>query len=215
MFQNFLAFVFLTLYISGVHGQNIFKSEVETIKKKYETLWNKEKETIVFTGSSSIRMWKNVDTIFPNHQIINTGFGGSQGKDLLFYMQDLVLDYNPTKIFIYEGDNDISSGQKPKKIRNTFREIINQIELHKSATDIFIISTKPSITRWHLKKEYKRLNKKLKRLCRKKSNLVYIDVWKPMLLNSELKKELFLSDGLHMNSKGYHIWYNAVKEHLK
>ena len=52
-------------------------------------------------------MWKNVEEISGQHNIINTGFGGSTAKDLLGYTDPLILDHNPDQVFIYEGDNDI------------------------------------------------------------------------------------------------------------
>jgi lysophospholipase L1-like esterase len=32
-----------------------------------------------------------------------------------------------------------------------------------------------------------------------------------MLDGRKLKKDIFISDGLHMNQKGYDIWYTAMK----
>lgn len=42
------------------HGQDLppFSREVEQLNRKYEGLWDPAKETVVFTGSSSIRMWR-------------------------------------------------------------------------------------------------------------------------------------------------------------
>ena len=39
----------------------------------------------------------------------------------------------------------------------------------------------------------------------------YIDVWFPMLnQKGKPKPEIFVADSLHMNSKGYAIWTEAV-----
>ena len=57
-------------------------------------------------------MWSNIQEYFPNKIIINTGFGGSHMSDLLFYLDDIVIKYQPDQIFIYEGDNDVASGEK-------------------------------------------------------------------------------------------------------
>ena len=42
--------------------------------------------------------------------------------------------------------------------------------------------------------------------------LSYADVWSPMLNGRKLKTDLFIEDGLHMNQKGYDLWYTAVKD---
>jgi lysophospholipase L1-like esterase len=33
-----------------------------------------------------------------------------------------------------------------------------------------------------------------------------------MLNGRKLKKDIFIEDGLHMNPKGYDIWYTVMKE---
>ncbi|MEQ8881269.1 MAG: hypothetical protein RLQ12_16615, partial [Cyclobacteriaceae bacterium] len=62
----------------------------------------------LFVGSSSIRIWQDIADYFPDHEVINRGFGGSMYSDLLYYLDRIVLPYEPAKIFIYEGDNDIA-----------------------------------------------------------------------------------------------------------
>lgn len=188
-----------------------FKDEVDIIQKKHDTLWDSSKETIVFTGSSSIRTWYNLDQLFANHQIINTGFGASQTTDLLAYTNELILTFNPYKVFIYEGDNDIAANKKPKEIVNTTLAIIKRIREKSRDTQIILIAAKPSIIRWSLKGKYKNLNRRFKRLCKKDNLLQFADVWKPMLQGNKLKKDIFIDDGLHMNAKGYEIWYTVIK----
>ncbi|SHJ26963.1 SGNH/GDSL hydrolase family protein [Pseudozobellia thermophila] len=188
-----------------------FKEQVDAIEKKYDALWDPSKETIVFTGSSSIRMWKDVQERFPNHQIINSGFGGSQASDLLYFLENLVLRYGPKKVFIYEGDNDISAKKRPNEIIDTTQEIIALVRAQNPSTQIVLISAKPSIARWKLKGKYKRLNRKFKRLSKKDSLLDYADVWTPMLDGRKLKRDIFIEDGLHMNTKGYDIWFKVMQ----
>ena len=78
-----------------------FKNQVDDLSLKYDSIWDPSKETIVFTGSSSIRMWKDLQTRFPSQQIVNSGFGGSQASDLLYFTDDLILRYKPKKVFIF------------------------------------------------------------------------------------------------------------------
>ncbi len=208
-------YLLLTLVFVGYIGQaqdlNPFANEVAEIQKKYDTLWDASKKTIVFTGSSSVRIWHDVQQLFPQHQIVNSGFGGSQASDLLLYSNELILRYKPQKVFIYEGDNDISAGKNPKEILTDIQAIIQKIRDQNPSTKVVLISAKPSIARWNLKKNYKRLNRKFKKLSRKDADLLYVDVWKPMLNGRKLMQDLFIEDGLHMNTKGYAIWYEVIK----
>lgn len=189
-----------------------FFNEVQKLVLKYDSTWDRTQESIVFTGSSSIRMWKNLHTLFPGHQILNTGFGGSQASDLLYYLDDLVLKYNPKKVFIYEGDNDIFAKKKPKDVVLTTEKIIAKIKQSNPQVKIVLLSAKPSLSRWKFRAKYKKLNRKLKRLTQKDESLEFIDVWTPMLDGRKVKNDIFIADGLHMNQKGYSLWYMAIKD---
>ena len=205
--------LFFLLAFMTIHSQDPkrFKDEVDIIQKKYDTLWDSSKETIVFAGSSSIRIWYDLDKLFPDHQIVNTGFGASKATDLLAYSNELILTFNPYQVFIYEGDNDIAANKNPKEIVNTTLTIIKRIREKRRDTEIILIGAKPSIIRWSLKRKYKNLNRKFKRLCKKDSLLQFADVWKPMLQGRKLNQDIFEDDGLHMNAKGYEIWYTVIK----
>lgn len=211
MRKYLLLILVFVVYIGQAQDLNPFAIEVAEIQKKYDTLWDASKKTIVFTGSSSVRIWHDVQQLFPQHQIVNSGFGGSQASDLLLYSNELILRYKPQKVFIYEGDNDISAGKNPKEILTDIQAIIQKIRDQNPSTKVVLISAKPSIARWNLKKNYKRLNRKFKKLSRKDADLLYVDVWKPMLNGRKLMQDIFIEDGLHMNTKGYAIWYEVIK----
>ena len=97
---------------------------------------------------------------------------------------------------------------------HTFEEVISQIKNLGTANVIVIISAKPSIERWHLKGKYKRLNRRFKKMCAADPLLEFADVWTPMLVGRKLREDLFIEDGLHMNDKGYLIWYDVLKKFL-
>ncbi|MDE3741898.1 GDSL-type esterase/lipase family protein [Maribacter polysaccharolyticus] len=205
------AFVFFMALLGYSQNPTPFENEVAQIKKKYAPLSHTDTETIVFTGSSSIRMWHDLQERFPDHQIINSGFGGSQATDLLAYSDDLILRYNPSKVFIYEGDNDVASGKKTKAILTTIQQLIDKIRTNSSTTAIILISTKPSLARWKLRRKYQRLNRKFKKFCKTDKLISYADIWSPMLDGRKLIPDLFIEDGLHMNAKGYDIWHSALE----
>ncbi len=197
-----------------IQAQQNYKKEVDDIQKKYESKWNASKPTIVFTGSSSIRMWKDVQKMFPGHQIINTGFGGSQTSDLLYYVYDLIYRYHPKKVFIYEGDNDIAVGKSTETIMTEMEELIRRINEFDPTMEIVLISPKPSIARWNLRGKYQRLNKKLRLLADETPKVQFVDMWDVMVDRNKLNRDIFLEDGLHMNAKGYALWYNALKSYV-
>src|SRR5690554_619544 len=192
-----------------------FQGEVDALNATKFKI-DKQKEVVVFTGSSSIKMWKHVQEDFPHVNAINTGFGGSAMTDLQYYLNDLVLKYNPDKIFIYEGDNDIANSVTPAAILKTTQEVITAIKAKLPKAEILLISAKPTILRWELAEGYLALNKLFEEYSTSTKGVTYIDIWTPML-NEEgtPKADILLSDNLHMNKKGYVIWADVISEYLK
>jgi lysophospholipase L1-like esterase len=191
-----------------------FEKEVNTLVAG-DSLVNKKK-LILFTGSSSIRFWADLKTDFPKHNVLNRGFGGSVMSELLYYAKPLIINYQPKRIFIYEGDNDIFLGKSPNEILTNADELLSLLRSQlPSKVKIIFISAKPSVARWQLKDKYEDFNRQLKEWTSTKKNVLYADVWTPMLDSSgEVQKDLFIEDNLHMNRKGYDIWKSVIQKFL-
>lgn len=192
-----------------------YQGEVDALNATNFTI-DKQKEVVVFTGSSSIKHWKHVQEDFPQVNAINTGFGGSVMNDLKYYLNDLVLQYNPDKVFIYEGDNDIAESITPEAVIETTKEIVSTIKAKLPNAEIYLISAKPTILRWELAEGYLALNTLFEEYSANTKSVTYIDIWTPML-NEEgtPKADILLADNLHMNKKGYIIWTDVIGEYLK
>ena len=68
-------------------------------------------------------MWKNLDSVFPDHNVMNMGFGGSEMADLLYYADKLITSFQPVQVFIYEGDNRVYFLLKPGWILRPRRRV--------------------------------------------------------------------------------------------
>jgi lysophospholipase L1-like esterase len=190
-----------------------FAKEVDSIVAANQS-FQKEK-LVLFTGSSSIRLWKNLDVAFPEHNVLNMGFGGSEMADLLYYTDKLIIPFHPEQIFIYEGDNDLSIGRTAEQIIASADSILVLVRQHLPEAEVIFISPKPSLKRWELKAKYEDFNKKLSDWTSKRRNVRFADVWTPMLDRSgKVMQDIFIADGLHLNEKGYSIWTSALKKYL-
>lgn len=170
---------------------------------------------IIFTGSSSIRLWPNLNDWFPEVEVYNTGFGGSETSDLIHYIDELILDHQPRKVFIYEGDNDVNSGKSTTRIISDMEILVRKIEMESPATEIILISAKPSEERWHLKARYEEFNAALESIC-KENDYPYVDVWSAMISDDgDIIPNLFKADDkLHMNADGYRIWQALISPYV-
>lgn len=196
--------------------KHAFENEVKDLVLS-DSLIENRKDIILFTGSSSIRMWTDLEKDFPDKNVLNRGFGGSTMRDMLYYADALIISYNPKAIFIYEGDNDLGfANRTPKQIFASADSLMTVIRAKLPQTvKVYFISPKPSIVRWHLKDQYISFNKELKTWTQKQKNVYFIDTWSPMLNgDGTLRKELFIEDGLHMNRAGYDIWRSVIGKYL-
>ena len=172
---------------------------------------------IVFVGSSSFRMWKDLQNAFPRHVVINRGFGGSSLPHVIDYADEIVIPYKPKQVVIYCGENDFTNDTVTSKIvTDRFVTLFNLLRKELPRTEIVFVSMKPSPSRQRLMTEIEAANDAIRDFLQSKKRAAYVDIWDDMLdKNGAPRKELFLKDMLHMNEAGYAIWQKAIAPHLK
>jgi YVTN family beta-propeller protein len=170
---------------------------------------------VVFVGSSSIRRW-DLSKNFDNKDFINRGYGGSQLADSVHFADRLVIKHKPRLVVLYAGDNDLAAGKKPEQVADNFKEFVKVVHKDLPKTKIIYISIKPSIARWKLIDTIRKTNSLIEAQCKGGDGLTYLDVGMSMLGDDGMpKKELFVSDGLHLTDEGYKLWAALLKPYLK
>ncbi len=212
--KSFIITALLAFLTLNIQAQDPMRFEEVINSFKEETL-RTDRRPIIFTGSSSVRIWRSINEDFPKHYIINRGFGGSHMSDVQYFLEDLVLADNPRQVFIYEGDNDIASGKSKLVIMEHTEDVCNRIIAAIPDVEIFLISPKPSVARWNLKEDYMAMNKAMQDYAEMTDQVSFIDVWAPALDESgHVFTDIFLDDNLHMNAKGYEIWKSVIGPYL-
>jgi lysophospholipase L1-like esterase len=173
------------------------------------------KHCIVFVGSSSIRLWKNLGGDFPNLPVMNRGFGGSQLADAVNFADRIVTIYQPRQVVIYAGGNDINAGKSPELVYGDLVALLKKIHSAAPKARLAYISSAPNPARWAQVEKVKRLNALAEAYCRR-HGVDFINVFPLMLGPDGLPKpDIYVADRLHMNAKGYAIWRQAVAPYLK
>ena len=186
---------------------NEIKSELEESPFK-----KSDKPLIIFSGSSSIRFWIDLDKDFIEYDILNRGFGGSIFSDLNYFINELIIKHNPDLIVLYEGDNDIAFNIPTKYIYDDFKKSYELIRKKNENVPIIYIAPKPSPARWDKKNKYDELNNLIKEFCKMKQKTYYFDTWSIMIDNEgNIPKKYFWTDMLHMNKSGYQVWKKNLK----
>lgn len=202
-----LPLLLILLLLGKIQAQELpFEREVREISARLDSMGWKRGSTVL-TGSSTIRMWKDVQTTFPDTPILNTGFGGSKASDLEKQLFPLVIRLEPSRVFIYEGDNDLWSDVTAADIMTSMDNIVSRLQLVNPNVEVFLIGAKPSPSRWSKKENYLIFNQMLKEYSQSKEGVTFVDTWKPLTdQDGNPRPELYIEDQLHLNQDGYEIW---------
>jgi len=164
----------------------------------------------LFVGSSSIRFWFRLADDFAGERVIRRGFGGSTIADVNFYFEQMVRQYQPARIVFYAGENDLNTGRSPEDVFQDFMRFMSLKDAALGSAPVYFVSVKPSVARISDLSQQEFLNQKIERLAEERGDLAYIDVASPMLEDGLPAPDLFVSDRLHMNARGYDIWRKEI-----
>ncbi len=175
-------------------------------------------DDILFLGSSSIRLWKEIAQDMAPWSVVSRGYGGAKYSDLAIYVNRLVAAHHPRAIVIYVG-NDItgkSSDKTPEEIVQLVDHITTTIQAKLPDVDIFFIGITPTPVRWQAWPATSAANVAIAEYCKRKPTTHFIATAKDYLNEQGMpREELFLKDRLHQNTDGYAIWNKIIKRELE
>lgn len=203
----------LFLVATTAHAEERFAESIRSFEQNIADGTSKP-GSIMFLGSSSIRLW-DLEKWFPGYPTINHGFGGSEISDSIHYFDRIVAPLKPVQIVFYAGDNDIAKGKSADVVHRDFKTFVGMLHERHPKTQLAYIAIKPSTKRWNLSKEMAKANALIAETCQTDELLTYVDIWTPMLgKDGRPRPELFVEDGLHLNEAGYKLWSGIVRELL-
>ncbi|MBO6195693.1 MAG: hypothetical protein J6O56_05090 [Bacilli bacterium] len=191
--------------------------------KKVITVVNKKvvNPNYVFLGDS-ITDYYDLDKYYPNVKKVNSGIGGNRTRDILNDMENRVYKYNPSKVFLLIGINDILHTEESDYIVDDIKEITNRIHKKLPNCEIYIESIYPineDCEKKHsIVSDYKSLNGKIvednesiEEFCKEK-DYTFINVYDSLI--DEGLNEKYSDDGLHLNDKGYSVVTKVLKKYM-
>lgn len=211
-----LFFVALPITLCAQVKEPLLWKEIKAFKK-LDSINFPAPRQILFVGSSSFRLWSDLQKSFPGYPIINRGFGGSTLRDVNFYFNEIVRPYHARQIVIYCGDNDFANDRTlpVDSVLKRLETLVAKIRSVDKNVKVTYISIKPSPKRKELASKYIEANKRIKQSLKRTKNTSFVDVYSKMVdKKGQPLKAIFLPDSLHMNSQGYVLWQKEIKPHL-
>jgi lysophospholipase L1-like esterase len=173
------------------------------------------KRALLFTGSSMIRKWSTLAKDFPNQQVINRGFGGSEVLDATHFENRIVFPYEPKMIFFRAGGNDIANGKSPEQVFADFKEFATTVHARLPETEIVFLSWNPTPLRWAQHEKEMTYNNLVREFTAQAPYVKYCDTWNISLdKDGKPRPELFEPDRLHFNADGYKLLAERVRPFL-
>ncbi len=193
-------------------GELKFEPEIERFDSLLEA-GTSNKGGIVFTGSSSIKKWFTLQNDMAPLPVENRGFGGAIIRQVTYYSNRMIVPLQPKLLVFYCGENDIANDVYPaERTLKDYKNFVATMRQKLPNTGILFVSMKPSPKRWQWWDKFKAGNAMIKEYIAQQQDMWYVDIGEAMLgSNGRPRKELFVSDSLHMSPEGYQLWSDILK----
>lgn len=222
---RFLLTILAALIISPLLAQDFPKPATASFFEKeihqFDSLNAVEQadpSAILFTGSSSIRLWASLSVDLSPYPVIRRGFGGSKIEDLHWFLKRIVYPHQPAAIYIYIGSNNVT-GQPSDMAEDSVllytKAIMAVIRNKYPHIPIFWNGINPTPLRFTAMDKIRNLNEKWRISLSSFPQVYFVDTFGAFLDDQgHPRAELYAADRLHLSPQGYSLWAELIKKAL-
>ncbi len=175
--------------------------------EKSRSLRKQPKDSVVFYGSSTIRLWESLAEDLGDRRAVNLGFGGSTLEACAHFFERLVTPLKPCSLVVYGGDNDLGDGRSPAEVLSFFKALAAKVDRELGQIEFGFISIKPSPARWNIADKIRLANKLIQQEAVVRARGYFIDIFDGMLgRDGKPERKYYEEDGLHLSPAGYRAW---------
>lgn len=191
-----------------------FDGEVADLERRTQPLKG-GRNLILFYGSSSFTLWHDIADHFPEHNVVNHGFGGSTLADCVEYFDRLVAAYAPRVVIVYAGDNDLGDGATPEQVLERLRAIVHRKRATLGSVPMGYVSIKISPARFAFMHAIAYTNRIIEHELGESSEVRFVDITRRMVGRGLGPLLAYYSeDPLHMNRDGYRVLGRSLAEYI-
>lgn len=174
-------------------------------------------DSILFLGSSSVRLWETIgEDVAPWHPI-QRGYGGAKFSDLAVFADRLIRSHRFQAVVIFVA-NDVTGKQSDPstyEIKQLVRNVLRTIRKQYDTVPIFLVEITPTESRFQAWDEICDVNSMLRELALTSPNTWFVETAEHYLdENKRPISQYFRDDGLHQNREGYKLWGKLIKREL-
>lgn len=172
---------------------------------------------VLLLGSSSIRRWEDAPSMLAPYPVIRRGYGGARYSDLVVFAPRLIQPHNYAAVVIFVG-NDIAGNdqdRRPDEVETWVRETIRVSQKHQPKAAVLLVEVTPTSKRFAVWPQIQELNMMLREVTESMPGVHFVATSEHYLdQDGQPRDELFVSDKLHLNNDGYHIWASLIRKKL-
>jgi len=165
-------------------------------------------------GSSSVHRWTSVERDLSPWIAHNRGIEGATFAQLGPRFASETETRAPEAMILYAGENDIAAGGSARQAIADLEAFLADKTAKFGQTPVFVVSMKPSPTRWKFLAEQGRFNRAAAAIGRQRADVTFVDIV-PLLLDKGRPGNFYQADGIHMNALGYGLWAAAIRDALR
>ena len=230
--KSTLIIVLLTIaclfFISFIAYHYLFfdhSEKVKVVTKKEEVVEKVVDNNYLFLGDSITEQYV-LKEYYEDYPVVNSGVSGDFTSSIVENMKKRVYDYNPSKVFLLIGINDLRNGKDVSEIVSNTKEIIELIKENRPYSEIYLESIYPinktdddkisdSVRDIEFDNEkIIEVNDLLKDLA-KDEKITYVDLYNKLIDDDGNLNISYTKDGLHISSEGYECITKELMKYIK
>jgi lysophospholipase L1-like esterase len=193
-----------------------FAPAIEAFEKPNQTEENAD-DAILFTGSSSVRLWETIAEDVAPYPVIQRGYGGARFSDLAYYAERIIAPHEFRAVVIFIA-NDVAGTDRDKAPAETvkfFRHVLQVIRRKNPDAPVFLVEITPTARRWDVWDQTQATNAALRKVIESDPHGHFITTAEHYLNDDgQPRTELFVEDRLHQNRDGYRLWGRLIRAEL-
>ena len=203
---------------SMIYNPCIYQLREKTLHRMIDIIEQRKKsksnKTVLF-GDSIFELY-DVQRFIATDTVYNCGIGGATTDELLWFVDEAVIKYQPSKVILHVGTNDLGNTvmNSPRKIAMNINILIQVIHRNLPKCQIYVFSPLPCLKQ----QDYDHTNgircnhfiKEIMYFLKEYMEFgTLINIYDNFMNENEANKELY-QDGLHPNDEGYKIITKSI-----
>lgn len=199
--------------------------KVKVVTKKEEVVEKVVDNNYLFLGDSITEQY-DLKEYYEDYPVVNSGVSGDFTSSIVENMKKRVYDYNPSKVFLLIGINDLRNGKNVSEIVSNTKEIIKLIKENRPYSEIYLESIYPinktdddkisdSVRDIEFGNEKIIEVNDLLKVLAKDEKITYVDLYNKLVDDDGNLNISYTKDGLHISSEGYEFITKELMKYIK